>query len=148
MKMESKKTLMIGAMYLLCSINLLAQIDIQVRTDSVKLKSNVEKLNQIDRINFIEQPAFFVRVESLINDTVTIDQANEIIENIPIKKSIRIDPDQVQILLPEIVTIYSDSVVDIDYISIIPILIRAFQDQQKIINNLQQRIDLLETPIH
>ena len=59
-------------------------------------------------------------------------------------KYVRMDPGKVESLFPETVTIDMEGNANIDYISFIPILLEALNEQQKIVEEMKARILILE----
>lgn len=60
-------------------------------------------------------------------------------------KYVRMDPGKVEVLFPETVTVDANNNSNIDYLSFIPILLEALNEQQKIIDEMELRMRLLET---
>lgn len=59
-------------------------------------------------------------------------------------KYVRMDPKKVEKLFPETISFDAEENATIDYISFIPILLEALNEQQKIIEEMKSRILILE----
>jgi len=60
--------------------------------------------------------------------------------------SVRLEPDKVKLVFPEVI-ITHDGHNEIDYISLVPILLEAIGNQQDRINQLNDRINQLESTV-
>ncbi len=65
--------------------------------------------------------------------------------NFPPDRQIGFKAQEVQKLLPEVVSEMTDGMLAVDYAKIVPVLVEAIKEQQKIINNQENRLDQQES---
>jgi len=77
-----------------------------------------------------------------ISDSLVIQYRTFILQS----NSVRLDPDKVKLVFPEVITT-RDDYNEVDYISLVPILLEAIGNQQEIIRQLNDRINQLESTV-
>lgn len=60
------------------------------------------------------------------------------------KNIVRLDPEKVKIAFPEVVTTSTDGYSEVDYISLIPVLLEVIRKQNELLNQLNDRIIQIE----
>ena len=122
----------------------------QVLEIDKQTKTPLEKISEFDQtemqINYNDQ--YYVPTP-LLASAKTSEDSTALAGQVELVTSnyVRMDPAKIEILFPEAVSVDEEKNISIDYLSFIPILLEAINEQQKLIAELQEKIQILENKI-
>lgn len=121
--------------------------DIKFKTNISSLESS-ETLSNILKINPIKYNLKQFEIKATGGDTIKVSKYYNETDQLFVKAKYGVIAQELQEIYPDLVYTDGEGSLGVDYIGLVPILIKAVQSQQKKIEDFEEKINLLTKEIN